>query len=387
LNLSGCSFSDSLEIEVVWDPTITITPPGTFCYEAMIDRQSIGLQTDGLISQFIWTFENGSIPDYEGLEFPPVKFTNSGMISLRAIGPCGDTTISIPIDVYTSSAPDETSIEEIFYEDLRSDCNPPFRYFYIDKLILEDSIFYSNDLTEIERTSQGTILRVSTFGEPDGWLSAGMKDDICFFRDSVFIKEGNIPYSPNIQIDLYELRLSGDPSKYLARIKGLSKTDLIRWGYMSKDDFTSKMLGSFDTLPYVFLESIADTSTNILFAEVSTSGDSSCYVRYFKSSESSIFSQRNGRSEIELENLYAVILFPNPGGNNVQVKYNGPTGARIQVEVYSVYGELLKSFNFLNAHPTHPFVLETNQLPSGMYHLIVYDLDNHVRFTIKYAKQ
>jgi PKD repeat protein len=100
---SGCSFADSIVIQVIWEPTIKMIQPEPFCFEATVTPIDLQFSYQGNIGEFQWTFINGSISAFTGPDFPGVSFLQSGRIILEATGLCGDTLIEINIDIVSDS--------------------------------------------------------------------------------------------------------------------------------------------------------------------------------------------------------------------------------------------------------------------------------------------
>lgn len=89
-------------INIYTKPDISLSSPGSFCDSKTISFADVALDTSGTITEFFWTFENGTPASYTGYEFPDVTFNQSGNISLRITSPCGEITRSVPIIVGTT---------------------------------------------------------------------------------------------------------------------------------------------------------------------------------------------------------------------------------------------------------------------------------------------
>lgn len=76
-------------INIFAPPFINIESPGSFCDTKTITLADLKLNASGEITQYDWTFENGSQGNFTGKDFGSVTFTKSGRIRLNIQSPCG----------------------------------------------------------------------------------------------------------------------------------------------------------------------------------------------------------------------------------------------------------------------------------------------------------
>lgn len=101
---NACSMDDIQEevINIYEEPSLSLESPGTFCDAKTLSYSELNDSTGGSIDTYEWTFENGSPASFSGKVFPDVTFTESGTITLRVSGPCGELTESVPITIATT---------------------------------------------------------------------------------------------------------------------------------------------------------------------------------------------------------------------------------------------------------------------------------------------
>jgi hypothetical protein len=279
---------------------------------------------------------------------------------------------------------DNIILRELFYEELPTSCKLPYRYFFTNVEV--DSLKYSNTETIILKVVNGTIIRVRPSGEPNAVLHYNISG--CSFSKSLLVRGGSTSVNFNIKIDLYEIKLVGDPSKYIARARGVAPESLVRWGYISKADYSSAYLSSFASHHYTFLDDLKDTSDYILFVDISNSINTSCYTRYFDVTQGSIFSYRSAFSEPGTsESKPSITVFPNPGNGVINIKYNGLKTARARITLYTMQGVLVGSYAFSNNDTGDIFRIEDNNFAPGFYKLEFHDVNNNIFILSKYIKQ
>lgn len=86
-------------IDIYEPPMVSIKAPPVFCDKAMITTTDLGFTKSGEITEFKWIFTNGNPGSATGTSFPPVTFNISGSVTLIALSPCGNDTITVPITV------------------------------------------------------------------------------------------------------------------------------------------------------------------------------------------------------------------------------------------------------------------------------------------------
>ncbi len=99
-----CQDSDEQEETITINQPIGINlpNPGVFCEPTTLNFRDLNPSITGDVDTYQWTFQNGSIPSFNGEEFPDVTFNQSGSITLTARGPCGEVTRSVPVSIASS---------------------------------------------------------------------------------------------------------------------------------------------------------------------------------------------------------------------------------------------------------------------------------------------
>ncbi len=90
-------------IEVYEIPFIELVGPLPSCDSIIVTPATLEFQYGGTITDFSWTFVNGSIPSASGPTFPPVVFWQSGSIILTISSPCGDLADTLTVQVANSA--------------------------------------------------------------------------------------------------------------------------------------------------------------------------------------------------------------------------------------------------------------------------------------------
>ncbi len=86
-------------IKISAPPTIRMMAPRASCEPRSFTTRDIGLDVQGDISTYQWTFENGTPSSFSGRDFGSVRFEQSGKISLTIKSACGDKTESVDVSI------------------------------------------------------------------------------------------------------------------------------------------------------------------------------------------------------------------------------------------------------------------------------------------------
>lgn len=86
-------------ITIYEPPMVSIQAPPSSCDQSIITPSDLSFIHAGEITEFQWIFTNGTPSSYTGSQFPPITFQTSGSVTLIAVSPCGNDTITVPVIV------------------------------------------------------------------------------------------------------------------------------------------------------------------------------------------------------------------------------------------------------------------------------------------------
>ncbi|HRF38460.1 MAG TPA: hypothetical protein PK198_06715, partial [Saprospiraceae bacterium] len=87
-NACGEDF-ETVTINIYQPPSISLTAPTPSCDQITLSSANLGFSHSGEITNFQWTFTNGTPASATGPSFSGVTFTQSGSITLQITSPCG----------------------------------------------------------------------------------------------------------------------------------------------------------------------------------------------------------------------------------------------------------------------------------------------------------
>ena len=131
-----CPNMSSTTFTVLDSFSVSISNPAAACEQAVIVPSDLSPIYSG-VEEFEWIFENGSIPGFNGADFPPVTFNQSGSIILNAFGECGTAADTVEVIV-----------------------------------IPETIVMFGNNPAELCNTSNS--IQLSATPSPGGWSSPGL---------------------------------------------------------------------------------------------------------------------------------------------------------------------------------------------------------------------
>jgi PKD repeat protein len=102
-NACGEDF-ETVTINIYQPPNISLTAPTPSCDQVTLSSSSLNFSHSGEITNFQWTFTNGTPASATGPTFSGVTFTQSGSITLNITSPCGNQTQTVPV-VVANTAP------------------------------------------------------------------------------------------------------------------------------------------------------------------------------------------------------------------------------------------------------------------------------------------
>ncbi|MBX2927126.1 MAG: PKD domain-containing protein [Saprospiraceae bacterium] len=97
-NACGEDF-ETVTINIYQPPNISLTAPPPSCDQVMLSSAGLNFSHSGEITNFQWTFTNGTPASATGPTFSGVTFMQSGSITLTITSPCGDQTQTVPVTV------------------------------------------------------------------------------------------------------------------------------------------------------------------------------------------------------------------------------------------------------------------------------------------------
>ncbi|MBK9107748.1 MAG: PKD domain-containing protein [Saprospiraceae bacterium] len=99
-------------IVIYESPKISMIAPNPSCDSIVINPAILQFVSSGDITSYAWLFENGTPSSSNQRLFQPVKFYKSGNITLQITSPCGDTSITVAVNVANTDPIDLSKIPD-----------------------------------------------------------------------------------------------------------------------------------------------------------------------------------------------------------------------------------------------------------------------------------
>lgn len=243
---------------------------------------------------------------------------------------------------------------------------------------------YDNNLT-IETNAGNTDIPLHAVGISENLTPVFEQEkyEISILESEIITLNIEIPDIEPTKVNKLDFEINYNPG--IMKYQDVFTTNMSSWTWdVNTDNETNGVLTILGYGPEVstpfnlslnmtFTSLITDVSKDIITANTSLDDDYSCLIPQPATTEIKVIACNIDATLLQFSDLaYSVVVSPNPSTGNMKVKLNVAWEEETQIHLYNTLGVLVQELNNSTlGKGTHEFIINTNELSTGIYMLSV----------------